>query len=99
MKPTKSKIQNLKSTIGTLARFACRLRGRYLRPTFRWLSYAVRVPPSGGQASHSSNNPQIHSSAAQRSALRAPTSAMVPPEGPPKLRLRKRRLSVQSPKR
>jgi hypothetical protein len=52
----KSRIQNLKSKIGALARFACRIPLLRLHPKFAWLEYvcpilqkrsALVTPPPG----------------------------------------------------
>ena len=76
-------LHRLSSILNSLVRRACGSRVIRLHPKFRWLSFACPIVTA--------NRRRL------TSALRPPTSAVSPPEGPPRLRLRKRRLSVDRP--
>ena len=81
---TKTRIQNLKSQLGALAKLACGNRLIRLHPKFRWLSYACLI---------------LRKRAVSQRLRVSASCAVSPPEGPPRLRLRKRRrVSVHTPK-
>lgn len=78
----KNHIRKIKSTTSALAKLACGLRVLRLHPKFRWLSYVC---------------PIVRKRSASSRLTVSPSRPLAPPEGPPKLRLRKRRrLSVRS---
>ena len=76
----KTNIRKIKSTISALAKLACGSRALRLHPKFRWLSFVC---------------PIIRRS--QSFPCSSPSSKfpVTPPHGPPRLHLRKRRLSVR----